>query len=184
MRALVLAALPTLALLAAPAAASMRCGTVLVGPGKTALELSAACGPPGHIARHTVVTPGPAPGARTVEEVETWTYPGDAQVLTRIVEVRRGRVAAISTAGYGVDPARCTILRGALGTTLGELELSCGAPAQRSQWVEEHAGPRGQVRRVVHHERWVMSPGAGQLLRVLEFEDGRLVRVATGGRAP
>jgi len=30
----------------------------------------------------------------------------------------------------------------------------------------------------------VVSPGAGQLLRVLEFEDGRLVRVTTGGRAP
>jgi hypothetical protein len=183
-RALILASLPSFVLLASPAAASMRCGAVLVGPGKTALELSTACGPPGHIARRTVVTPGLTPGTRTVEEVETWTYPGDAQVFTRVVELRRGRVASISTAGYGLDPARCTILRGTLGTTIGELELTCGAPAQRSQWVEEHAGPRGQVRRVVQHERWVVNPGAGQLLRVLEFADGRLVGVETGGRAP
>lgn len=185
MRCSILVALPCLAvaLLATPARASLRCGAALIGPGRTALELSAACGPPGHITRRTVVTPGAAPGVRTVEEVETWTYPGDAQVLTRIVELRRGRVVAIETAGYGVDPARCAALRGALGTTLGQLELSCGAPAQRSQWIEEQAGPRGQVRRVVHHERWVVDPGPGQLLRVLEFEDGRLVRVETGGRS-
>ncbi len=172
--------------LAAPAlaSASMRCGSALVGSGRTTLELTAACGPPAHVARRTVISAGATPGARVYEDVETWTYPGDGSTFTRLVEVRRGVIASVTTAGYLADPASCARLSPSLGTTVGELEVTCGAPADRSSWVEERVGKDGRPRRFIHHERWTVSAGPGRLLRVLEFEDGKLVRVDTGARQP
>lgn len=179
MRVLIAAIATTLVSTAAHA--GMRCGQALVTAGRTALELTTACGPPAHVARRTVIEPGADPDTRTYEEVETWTYPGDGATFTRLVEVRRGRVASIQTAGYDLAPMRCSALLSA-GTTVGELALACGAPADRAAWVEERLDAKGRPRRLIHHERWTVSGGPGQLLRVLVIEDGRLVRVETGGR--
>lgn len=183
MHALTRALLPVLALATtSPALASMRCGKALIGEGRTALELTTLCGPPAHVARRTLITPGPTPGARVYEEVETWTYPGDGSTFTRLVEVRRGLVAGITTASYLPDASRCERLDPSVGTAIGELEVACGPPTARSSWVEERVGRDGRPRRLIQHERWTVSAGPGRFVRIMDFEDGKLVKVETGAR--
>ena len=183
--------------LSSPAAAqSLRCEGRLVGRGDTAHALRARCGEPAHVAtRLQQVSVGALPlaGAGVVqttrEPVETWIYPPKDGELARVVTLRRGRVTRVeAVAGLNLtdDPgcARHLLRRRA---TVGEVELSCGAPADRAEWEEETLvrGAQGQIfRRVRTRTRWVYDPGPGRLLRVLEFVDGRLEKIDTGARSP
>ena len=174
---------------------SIRCGRRLVSVGDTAYELYARCGAPAHRARLTdfrTVTVfdefGQAIRQGIEEDIDVLTYAGDRGDLIRTITVRRGVIDAIRT-GERVRMAigkNCPIAAFRNRATYGEIRLACGAPVDRSSWVEDVAIQQfGQVfRRRVHFERWVYDPGPGSLLRIVEFRDGRLVRVTTGSRSP
>lgn len=177
-------------------ASSMRCGSRLITAGTAALVLEEACGSPDHVDRR-LVTRGSAvavgrgwEGAvrRTLEEVETWTYAGGGGEMMRIVTIRRGEVERIRTVAVrgGRTSERCVRPIFATPTLTGQVELTCGAPDDRDAWIEEEIlrDRVGRVlRRTVHHERWIYNPGPGHLLRIFEFEDGKLVRESTGARS-
>jgi hypothetical protein len=195
-------------------AQQMRCQGRLVGVGDTAHQLRAVCGAPDHVASRVetraegvvsppvaAVAPGAAgqpvvvaPGALVqdvvyVEEpVEVWTYVGEPGALARLVTVRRGLVAAIQTTRVAPD-ADPGCERGAprSGATVGEVRLRCGAPADVSRWTEERVRRRAdgyELRLRVERSRWVYDLGPGRFLRILTFEDGKLLKVETGPRSP
>lgn len=194
---------------------ALRCGGRLVSVGDTALELKARCGPPDHVDVRTVLKAdgfeGPqasqvvqrnqsgqaqtiltTPTLRRVryvrEQVQTWLYAGDKQRLPRLVTVRRGQVAKVKTLSQlDVTPdRRCERAIASKGTTVGAIQLACGAPDDRASWEDETELQVGSViqRRLVVRERWTYNPGPGRFLRILEFANGRLLKVSTGGRAP
>lgn len=193
-------------------AESYRCGNRLVGVGDSALELKVRCGAPDHVeVREVVRTVGvssPTVGVLQTgaanrqgvvvsqtplrqrvtqrEVVEVWTYRGDGRRFARAITVRRGRVAAIQSLGpldLPKDPG-CVKTLFDRGTRTGVVRLACGAPADVAQWQEEielevNGALVGQLQM---HERWTYAPGSGRFLRILEFVDGRLASVKTGGR--
>jgi hypothetical protein len=73
------------------------------------------------------------------------------------------------------------------GARAGVVHVACGAPVDRSRWVEHETLERKDgraVTRTVVRERWTYDPGPDQLLRIVEFENGRLVSVRTAERSP
>lgn len=185
----------------APSAASaeaIKCGTRLVSVGDTALTLRARCGAPDHLARYPIVhrtVAGPVAstagtgGVAVQEEVQLWTYVGDAGDLWRVVRVRRGIVRSVKAVGRPHRKAEGESCTGASlrdRATVGEVRLVCGAPVDRSRWIEERRVRRGDgwVVRTVVRERWTYDPGPGRLLRVIELVNGELVSVTTAERSP
>lgn len=169
-------------------ATGLRCGSRLISEGDTGVALERACGAPDHIERRSHVAAAEvAPGATVVssEIVERWIYAGDGGELMRLVELRRGKISGIQTlAVRGAPAGRCAQLIFSAPTTTGQVELKCGEPDDRSAWRElRTVVVRGKSQsRVVERETWVYALGAGRLIRVLEFEDGKLVGSETGGR--
>jgi hypothetical protein len=186
------------AIVATPVSAlaeGVRCGDQVIDVGDTALELETACGSPDHRDRRLVVenrvyqaTRDAVEVAHVYEEVETWTYGAGDGLMMRIAEVRRGLVTAIRTVAVRRDRdlGRCLRASFASPALTGQVELACGRPDDLSRWVEERVlrTKRGlEHRTIVTHERWTYDPGPGRLIRIFAFEDGRLVRVTTGGRS-
>ncbi len=180
-----------IAVLASPAGAaadsSLRCNNELVSVGDTRFELERTCGPPDHVASRPVRELWA--GGATLERVETWTY-AETGSFTRLVTIRRGKVASVRTVSNPGRAQGCVpaILRHR--ATVGEVFLRCGRPVESSEWIEEKilAGFLGRgypdvVTELVVHERWVYDPGPGRLLRIFEFENGELVSVETGSRS-
>lgn len=175
---------------------SIRCDGRLVSVGDTSVTLRARCGAPDHLARYpvlrtTVATPSASSlGSRVravEEEVQLWTYVGDPGDLWRLVRVRRGVVESVTVLGRPASSNDdCTDTTPSDGTTVGEVRLTCGAPVDRSRWIEERSAGHaaGATRRLIVRERWIYDPGPGRLLRVLEFANGKLVSVSTAERSP
>ncbi len=195
----ILAVLPTImcgVLLATSAhAQSIRCGRRIISVGDTAYELQQRCGRPAYRAvrqdfrAQTVIGPDGNAIQQVVDEpVQVLTYSGERGDLLRIIEVRRGIVTAIRIGPrvQSVNDPGCarSIVRS--NATEGEVRMACGRPVDVSRWSEERAIKVGRqiVRRRVQIERWVYDPGPGQLLRILEFQNGRLVDTKTGRRSP
>lgn len=190
----------------------IRCHGRLVGAGDTAFELRARCGEPdyrevrpvlraeGFVSPQTTVVQNPQ-GQRTLvansefrsvryvrEQVELWTYIGDRGDLARLVTLRQGRVERVQTLGkldIPDDPG-CERALFERGARLGSVHLGCGEPDDRVVWEEEeHLEVGGLLRRrLIVRERWTYNPGRGHLIRILTFENGRLVDTTTAGRAP
>lgn len=196
-------------LLGSPASAeSLRCEGRLVGEGDTALELKARCGAPDHVETRAVLSArgverldpiGPLGrgGVRATsvptrvldyvrEELQTWTYLGRPGDLARVVTIRRGKVARVETvSGLDLqDDPGCARVAPSRGTRLGVVRLSCGAPDDMARWEEVRERTVAGVvrRRLVVRERWTYAPGDGRFLRILEFANGRLSGIETGGK--
>lgn len=137
----------------------------------------------------TIVTGPPVRSVRyTREQVQTWLYLGDKQDFARVIVIARGKVESIQSLGpldLSEDP-KCKRGRFDSNTLDLVVEVACGAPDDRSAWEEEQEILVGGFleKRRIQRERWIYNPGRGRLLRVLEFEDGQLKDVKTGGRAP
>lgn len=162
--------------------------------GDTGYELTARCGSPVHrtvlpsFRTETVLDPFGNGIQRIVEEtVEVLTFAGEGGDLPRLVTVRRGLVASIRTLDrVQAEAEGCAQATLGSNPTLGEVHLACGRPVDRSRWTEERGIRVGGIvlRGRIPFEKWVYDPGPGRLLRILKFENGRLVSVKTGGRSP
>jgi hypothetical protein len=102
------------------------------------------------------------------------------------------------TGSAAADGMRCGTRLVSDGDTTYQVRNLCGAPDQAvqrtelrtvSQWVDGPCLYRGQVRCgsmvqytvQVQVDEWLYDFGPHQLLRTLVFEDGRLIRLVTGG---
>lgn len=199
-----------LALLAAASAGpSLRCPQGLVGEGDARIDLLGRCGEPALkeqrvIERLQAVTTGNRRDDRRIQRtitvlVEDWTYDFGPNAFTHVVTLENGRVIAIERRSYGYrrEPAtslvvpsraRCEHLAG-VGEGDGKLDVlaRCGEPAFVDAWDEwqEVVVTRGDSavaeRVTVTIEIWTYDLGRNRLVRFVRFENGRVVRVTTGG---
>jgi hypothetical protein len=209
-RAQILAAVAALAgALAGPARAddSMRCARGIVGIGDLTVDLLGKCGPPSLRDRWTDTRDAVAVDfqrqlaatERITTEVEQWTYDFGRNHFLQVVTVQNGRIVRIERGGYGhgLPPASapgqplvssCDPSLLHEGDTKADALARCGSPASSSSWQEPRTTavvvqgglvpPGGSSVRV---ELWVYNLGPNHFLRLVRFEDGRVVRVETGG---
>lgn len=149
--------------------------------------------PDGKEVRSRVVT-----SLRELSALERWTYDFGRSQFIRIVTLGGGRVRSVSTGGrgYAEEPSRerrplpistCDYGVIAVGDEAYELLRRCGEPATRDVRLLERAletsegGETVQRSVTVPVEIWAYHFGPSTLTRVVELEDGKVVRVETAG---
>jgi hypothetical protein len=202
-----LAVVALAALLAGPSPAgaeTLRCEAGIVAVGDWKLDLLGKCGQPTH--REVLTAPAGAVGLRGGSQAraseERWTYDLGPGAFLHQVTLEVGVVKAIERGGYGHDTgqprpepamvprARCELADGfKVGDSTSEVLARCGEPVTRDETLGQVAveGPLGLGSQApiglatVRLELWVYDFGPRANIRRLEFEDGRLARIVTGG---
>jgi hypothetical protein len=195
------------AALTAPLAAigdvSLRCDGGIVSIGDSKLDLLGKCGVPSlqeasqedRASFQRTRDDQLLSGRRVTLTIERWTYDFGPRRFIQVVTLDTGKVVSIEQGsyGYGVAPpqpalgtiprARCEHLGLREGLTTYDVLARCGPPAVRDGRLVKlfDAGDGTTVTRTVTVEVWSYDFGPRVLVRRLEFEDGRLARVETGG---
>jgi hypothetical protein len=141
-----------------------------------------------------------ASSRRETSTVERWTYDLGPNQFVRIATLEGGRVRSVTTGGRGYAEERsgerrplplatCDYKGLRVGDEAYEVLARCGEPATRDVRLLERAlearGADGEtVQRsvTVPIEIWAYHFGPQTLTRVVELEDGKVLRVETGGR--
>ena len=180
---------------AATAAASdtFRCGNRLVSMGDTKAEVMIKCGSP---AWKDDWTDEVINNINTADEVrvsvarERWVYNLGPHSFLRFLLFENGALINIATGGYGYDEAHpsvkpCDDDEIKSGLTQYEILQRCGEPSfkdtrqeERLTSMDEHS-KRLTINRI---DEWTYNFGPTQFLRILKFENGKLVDVETGDR--
>lgn len=180
-----LAVLLLLAAGAAPAEAALRCGNRLVNEGDRDFQVRERCGEPFWIDewRGVDVIDRHLPFERQREvRSSAWTFNfGPRALMQRLVFVD-GVLQRIDSLGYGVRAIgdSCNVDGDFSGLSSGEIVARCGEPSSRREFrdaVVYRAGPRIESWRDPRREEWIYDFGGERLLRVLQLEQGRVVRM-------
>lgn len=183
-----------LALLHGSAAASegMKCGTRLVSIGDNKAEVFVKCGAPvwQDEWEDVLIEHRKDLGDQFVTTSrERWTYNFGANSFLRFLLFENGHLVEISTGERGYDehqtPEPCELGRFHLGLAQYELLQQCGPPFLKDSRQEnrEFLLEKGIKRRVLTQiDEWTYNLGPDQFLRILTFENGKLVDVRTGDR--
>lgn len=106
-------------------------------------------------------------------------------------------VMAVLAAAGDADAFRCGSKLVKVGDSKGDILRRCGAPTWRDSWQEERIervfgapyslGGKSWVTRVpvaavvtVTLEEWTYNLGSSQFMRILRFENNKLVNIETG----
>ncbi len=192
---------PLLAVLLALAAVSAladtsggpRCGNRIVSLGDTKAEVIIKCGAP---VWKDDWTDQIINDVNTVDELrvsvarERWVYNLGPNSFLRFLSFENGRLTDISMGGYGYDERHpslkpCDGDEIKKGYTQYEILQRCGEPffkdsrsEERLSAVDKHSNRLVEIR----VDEWTYNFGPDQFLRILKFENGRLVDIETGDR--
>jgi hypothetical protein len=124
--------------------------------------------------------------SRTVDE---WTYDLGSNRLMRTLTFHDGLLVNIRTGGYGGNAKRTTGDRPALvsvGDTKALVLMRLGDPTYTEQYQKIRTvfvGRHGEsLQKTVSVDVFTYDLGPKRLVRILTFENGKLVRKRTGGR--
>ena len=203
-----LAALALAALAGTARGDSIACDRGIVSTGDSKLDLLGKCGEPALMEARIEersqfqATPDGRSGAgRSVTfRVERWTYNFGPQRFLQFVTLEMGRVVSVERGGYGyardqlrppsgpLGRARCDQQAFRLGDSSFDVLSRCGEPALREdkQVTSSAYGPLGAGQVVGGTagsavEVWTYNFGPRNFIRHLEFVNGTLVRIETGG---
>lgn len=82
------------------------------------------------------------------------------------------------------DTLRCGNRLVSVGDNKAEVLIKCGSPAWKDAWTDQvinNVDTVDALRVSIDRERWVYNFGHNSFLRFLLFENGRLVKIGTGG---
>jgi hypothetical protein len=203
-----IAALVATAFSASARADSINCDRGIVSTGDSKLDLLAKCGEPALMearleerSHYQVSQDGRSGAGHSVTfKVERWTYNFGPQRFLQFVTLETGRVTSVERGSYGytveqrrkpprgLGLARCDQLAFHLGDSTFDVLSRCGEPALReekqvtsSAFGSAGAGPVTGGSAGAGVEVWTYNFGSRTFVRYLEFENGVLVRVETGG---
>lgn len=176
---------------AAAASESMKCGNRLVSIGDNKAEVFIRCGAPvwQDDWADDIIEHREGLGERFITtERERWVYNFGAHSFLRFLLFENGRLVNIATGerGYEEQPlpsTPCDPGRFRVGLSQYELLQQCGAPFLKDSRREEQEFQidRGMRKRVLKRvDEWTYNLGPDQFLRILTFENGKLVDVRTG----
>jgi hypothetical protein len=187
---------------------SISCDRGIVSTGDSKLDLLAKCGEPALMearleerSHSQLSQDGRSIATRSVTvRVERWTYNFGPQRFLQFVTLETGRVTSVERGSYGysleqrrppprgLGLARCDQLAFHLGDSTFDVLSRCGEPALReeklvssSAYAPAGAGQLAGGSAGAAVEVWTYNLGARSFLRYLEFENGILVRIETGG---
>lgn len=177
----------------ATASDSLKCGSRLASLGDTKAEVLLKCGAPVWQDDWTQQIDSIDDGLvrqRIDTQRERWIYDFGPNSFMRFLLFENGRLVEIATGdrGYGQGHAgggRCDAGEFRVGRTQYELLQRCGAPLFKDSRVEEQLlslDKHRREKRVNRIDEWTYNLGPTQFLRILRFENGRLVAVETGDR--
>lgn len=180
--------------LLAGSAFALRCGQGLVTVGDSKLEVLEKCGEPFWTDRHALEFRERIDSERETRSfinVDEWTYNLGPHKLLHYLRFENGRLVDIDTGPYGFDPerrgGRDTCRGGKLldvGDTTAEVLIKCGAPNFTEQWLDEsieRSGPGHKWKTLDTIEDWSYNFGPHDLIHILRFRNGRVVRIEKGG---
>jgi hypothetical protein len=108
--------------------------------------------------------------------------PNDITGVLRIA----GAAVAASVLLLAASTAHAFRCGGALvdeGDSKAEVMIKCGEPDWKTRWSEDLVDAADSAFRITSEkERWLYNLGPKRFIRILLFEDGRLVEVSTGER--
>jgi hypothetical protein len=186
---------------------SFRCSNGIVSVGDLKVDLLGKCGEPtmrGTVRSEevSISREGPVRGGTTVREtaaVERWTYDFGPNQFIEVVTLEGGRIRSIDrgSRGYVDSPsekhraipvARCDYRSIRVGDRSYDLLARCGEPASRDVKLLERGVDTLEGGTVVHRsftvpvEVWTFHFGPQTLTRIVELEEGKVLRVETGSR--
>ena len=177
----------------AVAADSLRCGSRLASLGDTKAEVVIKCGSPDWKDDWTdevINNVDSADEFRVSIDRERWIYNFGSHSFLEFLLFENGRLIDISSGGYGYDEKRfadknCDGDGIKKGLTQYEIQQRCGEPffkdtrhEERLTTVDKHT-TRLIIMRI---DEWTYNFGPDQFLRILRFENGKLVNIETGDR--
>ncbi len=173
------------------AAHAFSCPEGFVGLGETLYAVRVKCGEPTYWDQRLEQTRITDRNGRSLElgrTVDEWTYDFGADRLVTTLVFHDGRLRDIRTGGYGGvalprGEQRPPLLN--LGDTLATVLLRWGEPSFSEQYdkVRIYPGAHGQrVERSVRQDILTYDLGPRRLVRVLVFENGKLVEQKTASR--
>jgi len=164
---------------------TLRCGNRVVNSGDRDFAVRDRCGDPYYTEQSYALDIHGANSPLEVQDetvYDAWYYNfGPRQLMVRLL-FRDGRLARVETLGYGVNTIGqdCNLDTMRSGTPAGEVVAHCGDPASRNsrnRSVVRRDGNGHERFTQLLHEEWIYDLGAGHLLRVLSFDNGRLTSV-------
>lgn len=177
----------------AVASDNLRCGNRLVSLGDNKAEVLIKCGAPAWKdawSDQEIDNVNTVNALRISVERERWVYNFGHNTFLRFLVFENGRLAKITTGGYGYDgrhPADkpCDTGEIQIGITQYDILQRCGEPAFRDTRqeeqliaIDEHTN-RLTINRI---DEWTYNFGPNRFLRILKFKNGELVSVETGDR--
>ena len=188
---LVLVAVDGIAL--ASASDTLRCGNRLVSVGDNKAEVLIKCGSPAWKDDWTdqiITNPNSVDASRLSIDRERWVYNFGHNSFLRFLLFENGRLVHIATGSYGYDGGHpsvklCDSAEIQTGISQYEILQRCGEPAFKDTRQEEQLTSvdkntnRLTTKRI---DEWTYNFGPNKFLRILKFENGRLVGIETGDR--
>lgn len=180
-------------LISTASASTLRCGDRLVSVGDTKAEVMIKCGAPAWRDNWTneIIT-----GVDTVREQrvsvarERWVYNLGPKSFLRFLLFKNGRLVEITDGDYGYDEKHPSISPcddDEVSTGLSQYEIlqRCGQPFFEDSREEERMvtiDKKTSKLTNVRIDEWTYNLGPNRFLRILKFENGKLVDVEDGDR--
>ncbi len=172
---------------------SFNCGNRIISLGDSKAEVLVRCGAPDwqdDWTEYVVESLSTAAERRLSIAREVWLYDLGPTAFQRILTFENGRLQDIAAGGRGVAVTHrpgqdCGFDTLAEGLTQYETLRRCGRPFFRDSRYEETRLAKDEGGRHFINKRvdeWTYNLGPNLFMRILIFENGRLVRVSTGNR--
>jgi len=172
---------------------TLRCGNRLVSVGDNKAEVLIKCGSPAWKDDWTdqiITNPNSVDASRLSIDRERWVYNFGHNSFLRFLLFENGRLVNIATGGYGYDGGHpsgrlCDSAEIQTGISQYEILQRCGEPAFKDTRQEEQftSVDKNTNRLITKRiDEWTYNFGPNRFLRILKFENGRLVDVETGDR--
>jgi hypothetical protein len=172
---------------------TLRCGNRLVSVGDNKAEVLIKCGSPAWKDDWTdqiITNPNSVDASRLSIDRERWVYDFGHNSFLRFLLFENGRLVNIATGDYGYDAGHpsarlCDSAEIQTGISQYEILQRCGEPAfkdsrQEGQLISVDKNTNRLTTK--HIDEWTYNFGPNKFLRILKFENGRLVNVETGDR--
>lgn len=172
-------------------AANFECGGKTILLGTTQAEVAARCGKPTWQdvwEEEIIEVIERGVERRRILSIDEWAYNQGPNRFVKILKFRNGKLMGVRDGGYGYlrdrifDPT-CDEKKLSIGDTRVDVLIKCGDPTFKYSWKEEiikRIDPLTEQKFTLVTDEWTYNPGPHRFLRILRFNNGKLIHVKYG----